>query len=105
MEKSKPNQAKVQEIAERAQALGELKKHPSWRVLRDVFDKRRHQYFESLARQLMRGSIDAPVVPQRELDYQRGFWAGAKWILDNPEMAETSLEHALRRAELYKEMV
>lgn len=99
-----PDTAKVQQIAEKAQMLGELKKHPGWSLLREIFNKKQKTYFESLARKIMSGSIDAPTLDQRELDYQRGFWAGARWILDNPEQAERSLETALKRVQIYEEM-
>lgn len=96
-------EAKVQEVAERAQGLSDLKKHPSWPVLRGIFDKRKKLFFERLAHQLMQGGITSTPIDQREIDYQRGFWAGAQWILNNPEMAERSLETALRKASQLKE--
>lgn len=94
----------MQQIAEQAQTLSELKKHPSWRLLRQIFERKQTKYFDALASRLMRGGIDSPPLDQRELDYQRGFWAGARWILDNPEQAERSLELALKRVQLYEEM-
>lgn len=37
-------------------------------------------------------------VPQREIDWHRGFFAGAIFVLTRPEMAERSLETAARMA-------
>lgn len=54
-------------------------------------------YHNKLARRLTTGGLYAPPLDQREIDYQRGFFAGARWILDNPEMAEGELRKALER--------
>lgn len=37
-------------------------------------------------------------VDQREIDFHRGFYYGALWILEKPEKAEENLERAARHA-------
>lgn len=88
---------KIRDLGTRAQALGKLKDHPSWAVLEDTFEKTRAAYLDSLSRKLIAGGIDAAPLDQRQLDYKRGFWAGAKAVLDNPDDVQEALEAALRK--------
>jgi hypothetical protein len=89
----------------RAARLSELKSHPSWAELRALLEERKARRFGQVQRQL----IDGLAVDQRYLDRLAGFFKGAEWILDNPDMAEQSLERAvekaLRQGVLSKEMV
>ena len=91
---------KLKVIGDRAQELSKLKKHPSWPVLREIFEGKKNQWFGSLARSLMAGQL----VDQREIDRKAGFFAGAEWILDNPDMAEASLNRALKKAQTLEEL-
>lgn len=84
-------------LADRAQSLGKLIDHPSWQTLREELTRVREMYIDRLSRRMIHGGISAAPVDQRELDYQRGFFAGAEWILSNPEKAGSSLEQALKR--------
>ena len=79
---------------DRAARLGELREHPSWAELRAVLEERKAVYFRSLQRQLINGSA----VDQRYIDRVAGFFKGAEWILDNPDLAEKSLQNAIKRA-------
>jgi hypothetical protein len=85
---------KLAEIKVRAARLSELKSHPSWAELRALLEERKARRFGLLQRQL----IDGIAVDQRYLDRLAGFFKGAEWILDNPDMAEQSLERAVERA-------
>lgn len=87
----------LRELGDRAQALTKLTAHPSWDVLRLELDRVRSLYMSRLVRRMTSGGIKGPAIDQRELDYQRGFFSGAEWILQNPEKAEASLEEALQR--------
>ena len=86
----------VAEKRDRAVRLGELREHPSWAELRAVLEERKAVYFRSLQRQLVSGSA----VDQRYIDRVAGFFRGAEWILDNPDLAEKSLQAAVRKARL-----
>lgn len=86
-------------VGDRARELDKLKEHPSWETLRNEFELLRQAYTTKLARQLLKGGLKAEALNQRELDYQRGFLAGAEWILELPEFAVNALEAALRRME------
>jgi hypothetical protein len=95
-----PDPEKVAALAQRAQRLSKLKDHESWGELRALFEERQRKHFDNLTRQLLAGAE----VDQRYVDRMAGFFRGAQWLLDNPEMAETSLRTALRRAELFQEL-
>lgn len=84
-------------LGDRAQSLSKLVDHPSWQTLRDELSRVKEAYMGRLARKLLAGGISATPVDQRELDYQRGFFSGAEWILKNPEQAESSFAQALER--------
>lgn len=84
-------------LGDRAQSLSKLVDHPSWQTLRDELDRVKEQYMGRLARKLVSGGISATPIDQREIDYQRGFFSGAEWILANPEQAESSFAKALER--------
>lgn len=87
----------IKTLGDRAQSLSKLVDHPAWQTLREELDRVREQYTGRLARKLMKGGISATPLDQRELDYQRGFFSGAEWILANPEQAESSFKQALER--------
>lgn len=93
-----PDPEKVARLQERAVRLGELKAHPSWAELRAVFEERRRKHFDSLTKQLVAG-LD---VDQRHVDRMAGFFKGAEFVLDFPDLAESSLETALKRVELFE---
>ena len=85
---------KLKAVGYRAQELGKLKEHPSWAVLRQVVEAKYERWRNNKMKRLLAGAE----FDQRDFDYQRGFWAGALYVLDNPEKAEDSLKAALRKA-------
>jgi hypothetical protein len=90
--------AKLKVIGDRAQELGKLKDVPSWATLRQVVDAKYQRWINGFTRDHLAAGFDRDPVDQRLLDYQRGFWAGCHWLLDNPEKAEDTLKQALRKA-------
>jgi len=87
----------IRVLGDRAQSLSKLVDHPAWKTLREELDRVKAQYEGRLARKLTSGGISASPLDQREVDYQRGFFSGAEWILRNPEQAESSFAQALER--------
>jgi hypothetical protein len=87
---------RLAEIGDKAQKLGELKEHPSWKLLYEIFEKKRERYFTKLARDLM--APRGPKVDELQLEWDRGYWAGVFHVLDNPERAEATFEAALKKA-------
>jgi hypothetical protein len=85
---------KVQKIVERAHRFSGLKENPAWAELYEEVKRKKKNYMEGFARRLMAGEL----VDQREIDYHRGFYQGAVWILAHPEEAEAALERAARNA-------
>ena len=78
--------------AEIAQAMRELKATDGWKVLAETFERQRAGYFDTLARDLMRGKE----IDQRKLDYNRGFFESVEQLLKAPENAERLLERAVK---------
>lgn len=89
----------VRDVGDRARELEKLRSHPSWPFLKKEYELLKEAYSRKLARKLLTGGMKAEALSQRELDYQRGFLAGADWILGLPEFAVNALEAALRRME------
>lgn len=89
----------IKEKGDLARELGKLKEHPSWEFLRVEVSRKRSEYLAGLLRKLMREGVNADPIDQREIDYQRGFWAGAKWVTDNPDLAESALAAALKKVD------
>lgn len=93
------NEASLQVIADRARRLGSIKQHPAWPELREELGRKKARTQKSFqARHFTSSHLAAPV-DQREIDFLNGFFAGAEWILDNPEQAEDTLKAALRKSE------
>lgn len=90
-----PDPDKVRALSDRASRLGKLKEHESWAELRALYEERKKKHFDALTRQLIAGTA----VDQRYVDRMAGFFRGAEWLLDNPDMAEESLARALKKAE------
>lgn len=86
---------RLAQLTERAHRLGKLKEHESWGELRALFEERRDKHYNGLLKQLLAGVE----VDQRQIDRLAGFFKGAEWLLDNPDMAIDSLERALLKAE------
>jgi hypothetical protein len=45
--------------------------------------------------------MSGEAVDQRKLDFLRGYWAGAEYLIANPEQAESTFESALKQATVY----
>lgn len=97
MEEDELRSDALRDVGDVAREMGKLVDQPAWGMLRDELANRRTQEFTRILRRMMHGGIDASLPSQRELDYKRGFFSGAQWILDNPDLAERSLKEALRR--------
>lgn len=93
------NADKLKQIGLVAGELGKLKQHDSWPTLRRVVEAKYDRWKTGTMKRLLAGSE----FEQRDFDYQRGFWAGAFYVLDNPDKAEDSLNAALRKATTLEE--
>lgn len=91
--------AKLAELGDRAMRLHKLSEHEGWDELRRAFEVRKEKWTRNLAQRLL---LKDSTIDQREIDWQNGFLAGCKWLLDNPDMAEETLEKALRQVERMK---
>ncbi len=87
---------KVQRIVEDVKLFDGLREHQGWRRLYERVKADRERFLLGLARRLLSGDK----VDQQEIDFHRGFYQGAFWVLGHPEQAENSLERAARQAYL-----
>lgn len=85
---------RVHRVIEEARLYDSLRENVAWQKLAQRVRDDKDRYFASIARRLMSGAK----VDQREVDYMRGFYFGARWIIEHPEEAEKSLERAARAA-------
>ena len=90
---------RIRALGDVARELEKLEGHPGWEALKSEFSEMESTYQRSLARKLLAGGISAPPVNQREIDYQRGFFAAVRAILRAPDSAKAALEKALEREE------
>ena len=73
--------------------------HPGWEELKEEFKRKKDKHLKLLvSRQITSGKP----VNQREFDFFNGWWSCGEWLLANPDMAEGSLERAIRKAEILK---
>lgn len=93
-----PDPEKVAQLQERATRLGELRAHPSWAELCEVVAEKKAARFEQLRKNLLSGEP----VDQRYIDRLAGFFMGAEFVLERPDLAEASLATALKKAELFE---
>lgn len=85
---------RVQRIVQDAHLFDGLREHAGWRRLLELVQGDKSRFLGNIARRLMSGQE----VSQREIDFHRGFYAGAQWIIERPEEAEANLEKAARWA-------
>ncbi len=83
-------------LGDRARKLKRLSEHEGWAELGVVHRELRARNAERLANRLLQRGAK---FDQREVDYQAGFFAGMKALLDNPEKVGDTLERALRRVD------
>lgn len=88
------NEDVKRELELRGARLAAITRHPSWAELVAEFDRKKEKHLKVLLTKLMSGKP----YDQREIDYFRGFWAGASWILANPAQADRTLKAALANA-------
>lgn len=89
----------VARLGDAARDLGKLTEHPSWKLLRDTFEKARADAELRLANELFSGGEGAKPADQRKIDYRRGFLRGCQAVLDHPERAVKAFEEAMERME------
>lgn len=65
--------------------LAALSLQPGWPVLRGVVKQEMERRFQIMARELMRGAMP-------DVEWTRGFFAGMKFLLDNPEIESRKLD-------------
>lgn len=86
---------RVAKAGDVARELGKLKDHEAWPVLRQRFEELQQADVQQLARKIIvSGTVDPAAVQARH-----GFWKGAEWVLNNPDLAEIALKQALRALE------
>jgi len=93
----------VRTIADQARELETLElvhrvvKSPGFARLGEKIEALREKYFQNLARGL---ASNAAPLDQRELDYKRGFWAGAMYVTHRlPKQMAKDWEDLVRAAE------
>jgi hypothetical protein len=84
-------------LGTRAQAVAKLNGTEGWQALVEEWTERRRKYGQTMTQKLLSGGISAAPIDQREIDYQRGFFAAVAAILGTPERMATELEKALER--------
>lgn len=85
---------KVRQIVEDVRLYDGLRDHAGWRRLHAKVKESKQSFMFSLSRRLMAGER----VSQEEIAHSRGFYEGALWIIEQPEVAESNLEKAARMA-------
>lgn len=75
----------------RNDSLVNLANHPGWADLTRLVRARMVKEFRQMTRDLMGGRTPDPV----EAAYKRGFYAGLKFLLDQPPRSRRDLEKAL----------
>ena len=75
------------------QLLARLGNDPAWGTLRDRAKDRMDKEFVRLAKQLMVGDE----VTRENVEYRRGFFAGMKFLLDNPTLEAKRLDRVLAK--------
>lgn len=77
------------------QLLAHLGQQPGWQALRRAAEERMEREFRLMAHALMRPEG----VSEEKRHHARGFFAGMKFLLDNPTLEAKKLEKALREEE------
>ena len=85
---------KVKAIVEDVKLFDDLRAHAGWRRLYSKVLENRAGCLLSISRRLMAGES----VSEREIAHSRGFYEGALWVIEQPEVAERDLERAARMA-------
>jgi hypothetical protein len=80
-------------------AVAHLGQHPAWPVLRIIAQTRMEAEFRRTASEMLSGKE----IPGETIAYRRGFFAGMKFLLDNPTIAAARLDEAIRQEQEDKE--
>lgn len=88
--------------------IARIVKMPGWEFLRGVVNDVRERWFENFASGLAANGLYAKPADQREIDYRRGYFEGARWALEQlPYLTsiayEKFVEDALKEAESSEE--
>jgi hypothetical protein len=70
-----------------------LKEDAGWKALHERVADRMEKEFRRTAAQMMAGTE----IPQWEIEYRRGFFAGMKFLLDQPDLDAQKMAEAIRR--------
>lgn len=84
----------VRRVVEDVRLFDGLLEHAGWQRLAQKVQGRKEAFFASLGRKLMAGGK----VADQEIEFYRGWFAGAEYVIEMPAKAEESLEQAAREA-------
>lgn len=85
---------KVQQVVADVRLLDHLREDAGWQVLHRRIIEQKEGFLHRLATRLMAGRE----VDQREIDFMRGFYAGAEETAEKPARSAADLEKAAREA-------
>ena len=74
----------------RADLLRSLLDHPAWEALAAEVEDAEQKEFERMTK-LLRSSARGTAPSQPDLDWERGFWAGARRVLSWPAKAQSKI--------------
>ncbi len=69
----------VDDRADRLELISRLAEHAGVKAAHREIVELKREYEAALGKTLMTGPRDTPLVSQREIDYQRGFYRGLLW--------------------------
>lgn len=84
----------VRKVVEDVKLFDGLVEHLGWKRLAEKIRGRKEVHFASVARRLMAGEK----IENLEIEFYRGWFSGAEYVIGMPEKAEESLEQAAREA-------
>lgn len=85
---------RLDRLRQEVEAFGSLRDQVGWQRLLKRTIAQKDDWFAKLARKLASGApLDASF--QRQVDYDRGWFDGALYVLRHPELSEEALESAL----------
>jgi hypothetical protein len=93
------NEEKKRLLAERAAQFAGLANHPAWPTFEQAVEQKVTRLREAMLRRALGGNDQAPPLPQREIDYMRGFINGMRYLIAVPNGAEARLEAYLQEQE------
>lgn len=81
-------------IAPNRELIAHLADHPAWAELRKLATEQKERHFRNLLREF---ELKNHQPDYAELQWERGFWAGMKFLLDKPTLEAAELDRAARR--------